>query len=91
MKNPGPSDKVRATPIERVLELDEEADDPGSLVVRASTDLLFPDREDWIVNPLLSPGTVVPWGGDLDAAFEQEAEILARMIQQIGVRVVLHD
>ncbi|HEV8580237.1 MAG TPA: hypothetical protein VGX68_14310 [Thermoanaerobaculia bacterium] len=85
-------DKVRATPIQRVTEPALPTDDdPDGVIVRASTDLLFPDEEDWILCPLRSPGTAVASAGDLDAAFEAEGKTLARMLSQLGVLIVAEE
>jgi hypothetical protein len=84
-----PFDKVTATPIKRVVEPESpEADDPTALNVRASTDLMFPDVDDWIICPLLTPGIATPRGGDLNAAYEAECKTLARMLGQIGVPII---
>jgi hypothetical protein len=84
-----PFDRVTATPMSRVVEpLPPDADDPTGLNVRASTDLMFPDVDDWIICPLLTPGTATARGGDLNAAYETESKSLARMLDQIGVPII---
>jgi len=91
LRDARPGDTARAGPFLQVLEIDEDAEIPGSVIVHASTELLIPNREAWFVNELLSPGTVVPWGGDLDSAFEQESRTLARMLRKMRVRIVLDE